>query len=158
MFAEINNLPADDPLHAAANHTPAAPTTDVPTQLASASPVDAPTPSKPSRILGLLPPKMLAAFNATGAGSSPDSAPAPLRATVVAPPIQPRSNGSVVVDAGRRVAVPSFVGSALRTVVESATEAGLRIEPVGSGIARDQAPAAGTLVPPGTEVVVRFAR
>jgi cell division protein FtsI (penicillin-binding protein 3) len=29
---------------------------------------------------------------------------------------------------------------------------------VGSGIAREQAPAAGTLVPLGTEVVVRFAR
>jgi cell division protein FtsI (penicillin-binding protein 3) len=70
----------------------------------------------------------------------------------------PRPNGSVVVDAGQRVAVPSFAGAALRKVVETAAGLGLRVEPVGSGIARDQAPVAGTMVPLGTEVVVRFAR
>ena len=68
------------------------------------------------------------------------------------------ANGSVVVDAGQRVAVPSFAGAALRKVVETAAGLGLRVEPVGSGIAREQAPAAGTMVPLGTEVVVRFAR
>ena len=31
-------------------------------------------------------------------------------------------------------------------------------EPVGSGLAREQVPAAGTMVPLGTEVVVRFTR
>jgi cell division protein FtsI (penicillin-binding protein 3) len=35
---------------------------------------------------------------------------------------------------------------------------GLRVEPVGSGTAREQVPQPGTLVPPGTEVVVRFSR
>ena len=64
----------------------------------------------------------------------------------------------MVVDAGKRVAVPVFAGAALRTVVETAADLGLRVQPVGSGIAREQAPAAGTLVPLGTEVVVRFAR
>jgi len=64
----------------------------------------------------------------------------------------------VVVDAGQRVAVPAFDGGGLRKVVETAAGLGLRVEPVGSGIARDQAPAAGTMVPLGTEVVVRFAR
>jgi cell division protein FtsI (penicillin-binding protein 3) len=29
---------------------------------------------------------------------------------------------------------------------------------VGSGIAREQAPAPGSMVPPGTEIVVRFTR
>jgi cell division protein FtsI (penicillin-binding protein 3) len=72
--------------------------------------------------------------------------------------MQRRANGSVVVDAGARVAVPSFAGDALRGVVETAAGLGLRVEPVGSGIAREQAPAAGTMVPVGTEVVVRFAR
>jgi cell division protein FtsI (penicillin-binding protein 3) len=42
--------------------------------------------------------------------------------------------------------------------VENADRLGLRVEPLGSGLARDQAPAAGTVVPVGTEVVVRFAR
>ena len=35
---------------------------------------------------------------------------------------------------------------------------GLRVQPVGSGLAREQVPAAGTMVPAGTEVVVRFTR
>jgi cell division protein FtsI (penicillin-binding protein 3) len=32
------------------------------------------------------------------------------------------------------------------------------VQLLGNGMARDQAPAAGTLVPMGTEIVVRFAR
>ena len=63
-----------------------------------------------------------------------------------------------MVDAGQRVAVPSFDGSTLRKVVETAAGLGLRVEPLGSGIAREQVPAPGTSVPLGTEVVVRFTR
>jgi cell division protein FtsI (penicillin-binding protein 3) len=69
-----------------------------------------------------------------------------------------QANGSVVLDSGRRVAVPSLIGSDLRMVVERVGSAGLRVQPVGTGVARDQAPAAGTMVPAGTEIVVRFAR
>jgi len=54
--------------------------------------------------------------------------------------------------------VPSFEGAALRSVVEQADRVGLRVNPVGSGLARQQYPAAGTMVPAGTEVAVRFAR
>jgi cell division protein FtsI (penicillin-binding protein 3) len=54
--------------------------------------------------------------------------------------------------------VPAFSGDALRKVVETASGLGLRVEPVGSGIAREQVPAPGTQVPPGTEIVVRFER
>jgi cell division protein FtsI (penicillin-binding protein 3) len=64
----------------------------------------------------------------------------------------------MVVDPRQRVAVPSFRGEALRSVVETAAGLGLRVETVGSGVAREQAPAAGTMVPLGTQVVVRFAR
>ena len=63
-----------------------------------------------------------------------------------------------MVDAGQRVAVPSFSGAALRTAVETAEGLGLRVSPVGSGVAREQMPAAGTMVPVGTQVVVRFER
>jgi cell division protein FtsI (penicillin-binding protein 3) len=62
----------------------------------------------------------------------------------------------IVTDAKRRVSVPSFGGEPLRKVVETAGVAGLGVQLLGDGIARDQAPAAGTLVPIGTEVVVRF--
>ena len=72
--------------------------------------------------------------------------------------MQTRGNGAVVIDAGKRVAVPEFQGNALRTVVEHAGALGLRVETLGSGLAREQAPLAGTMVPPGTEVVVRFSR
>lgn len=89
-------------------------------------------------------------------GSQSESA--TLKPPAIAPQEQPRANGSVLVDAGARVAVPSFAGAALRDVVENAAGLGLRVEPVGSGTARDQAPVAGTLVPLGTEVVVRFTR
>jgi len=122
-----------------------------------------PSAAKPSHAFNLLPEKVLAAFQASGGTSSAiaDSASGssgPLRAPAVAPQIQTRGNGSVVVDAGQRVAVPAFAGSGLRAAVETASGLGLRVEPVGSGIAREQAPAAGTMVPLGTEVVVRFTR
>ena len=42
--------------------------------------------------------------------------------------------------------------------MERAGAAGLRVQPVGSGLAREQVPAAGTMVPAGTEVVVLFGR
>ena len=61
-------------------------------------------------------------------------------------------------DAKQRVMVPSFTGASVRQVVERAGMAGLAVQPLGNGLAREQAPAAGTLVPMGTEIVVRFAR
>jgi cell division protein FtsI (penicillin-binding protein 3) len=163
MFEAINNLPADDPLRASASPVAAASAT-------TAAAADAGTPARPTAstsksqsIASLLPQKVLAAFKENGGASSaiPDAAlgaSADLRAPPVAPRVQARANGSVVVDAGQRVAVPVFTGAALRTVVETAADLGLRVQPVGSGIAREQAPAAGTMVPLGTEVVVRFAR
>ncbi len=42
--------------------------------------------------------------------------------------------------------------------MERADAVGLRVQPVGSGLAREQVPVAGTMVPAGTEVVVRFTR
>jgi cell division protein FtsI (penicillin-binding protein 3) len=68
------------------------------------------------------------------------------------------SGHGVVVAAGNRIGVPSFVGEPLRVAVEAAGSAGLALQIVGSGIAREQVPAPGSLVPPGTEVVVRFTR
>ena len=61
-----------------------------------------------------------------------------------------------MVDAQNRIGVPSFVGEPLRVAIETASTAGLALQIVGSGIAREQVPAPGSMVPPGTEVVVRF--
>jgi len=154
MFAEVNNLPADDPLHAANAPAP---------QQQSALPAPAPTPSRSENALKLLPAKVLAAFKANGGTSSmmPDAAggqTVALHAPVVKPAVQNLERGAVIVDSSKRVAVPSFDGNGLRTVVEQASAIGLRVEPVGSGLAREQVPAAGTMVPVGTQVVVRFTR
>ncbi len=72
--------------------------------------------------------------------------------------METQANGSMVVDAAKRVAVPQFEGQALRHVVEQAGAVGLRVQTLGSGMAKEQAPAPGTMVPMGTEVVVRFGR
>jgi cell division protein FtsI (penicillin-binding protein 3) len=78
-------------------------------------------------------------------------------AAVAAP--EPHVTGhGIVVSAANRVGVPSFLGEPLRVAVETAGTAGLALQIVGSGIAREQVPAPGSMVPPGTEIVVRFSR
>jgi cell division protein FtsI (penicillin-binding protein 3) len=72
--------------------------------------------------------------------------------------LQSKIGSGVTVDASKRVAVPAFTGAGLRSVVEQANAVGLRVKPVGSGLARNQVPTAGTMVPSGTEIVVRFTR
>ncbi len=66
--------------------------------------------------------------------------------------------GTVVLDVGGGVNVPSFAGKTLRSAIEAAQDAGLEIEAVGSGVAREQSPAAGTRVPSSTRISVRFSR
>ena len=153
MFADLNDLPADDPLRHSGNAAQA--------ELASAAAAGA-TDGKLNGVLKLLPKKVLDAFHAKGGTSStmPDAeagATAKMDPPPIPPEIQPNTHG-VVVDAAKRVAVPSFTGDGLRSVLEKAEGAGLRLQPLGSGMAREQAPAAGTMVPVGTEVVVRFTR
>jgi cell division protein FtsI (penicillin-binding protein 3) len=158
IFADINSLPADDPLRAEANGMVATnDSASKPKQDASAVANRASSDQgKGSPLRDVVPEKMMAAHHA--GLSDQQVAYATLPAPKVIPAVQTRGSGGVVVDAGKRVAVPSFTGSSLRTVVEKADGAGLRVQPVGSGLAKDQAPAAGTLVPAGTEVVVRFGR
>ena len=147
MFADINSLPAEDPLRAAAKAADSTP--DAPVKLAA------------NTVVPSLSDKVLAQFHANGNTTSTidvGDTKAPIPTPKLLPVVQSRPAGGVVVDAGHRVAVPSFGGSALRSVVEQAGQMGLRVQPVGSGLAREQVPAAGTLVPIGTEIVVRFAR
>jgi beta-lactam-binding protein with PASTA domain len=54
--------------------------------------------------------------------------------------------------------VPSFTGLSVRQVIEKAASSGLQIEIVGDGTVRQQAPAPGATVPPGTHIVVRCTR
>jgi cell division protein FtsI (penicillin-binding protein 3) len=155
MFDDVNSLPADDPLRMPANAAGAEVAADA--QPVAVAPKAA---KKTPAILNLLPAKVIAAFQASGGTNSGMADAGDTTARLTVPKVEPsmQEKGSVVVDAGLRVPVPSFEGAALRTVVERADGAGLRVQLVGSGLAREQVPAAGTMVPAGTEIVVRFSR
>jgi len=74
-----------------------------------------------------------------------------------APPLP--ASGTVVLDVEQGgIEVPSFVGKTVRGAVESAQDIGLQLDAVGSGVARQQSPAAGTHVPAGSRVTVQFGR
>jgi cell division protein FtsI (penicillin-binding protein 3) len=149
LFAEVNNLPADDPLRA-----PAQPVTENQsgtTQASSAPPAASPQMTNAALVAP------------TESRPVPTATPAASQVPESAPPFDTRpttaaGNGSVVVDSSKRVAVPSFLGQPLRHVIEEAGTSGLSVSAVGDGLAREQAPAPGTMVPAGTAVVVRFAR
>ena len=151
LFAEINSLPADDPLRQKSDAALV--------QATATAPVIPPaTPAKKQGVFAALPERMLQAFREHGGSSfmSEETASArPIAWPVTAETRRP--DGAVVVDASKTVAVPVLEGG-LRTVVQRASAAGLRVQPMGSGLAREQVPAAGTLVPVGTSVVVRFSR
>ena len=67
--------------------------------------------------------------------------------------------GTVVLDVEQGgIEVPSFVGKTVRGAVEAAQDAGLELEAVGSGVARQQSPPAGTHVAAGAHVRVQFGR
>ncbi len=68
-------------------------------------------------------------------------------------------SGTVVLDVEQGgIEVPSFVGKTVRGAVETAQDLGLQLEAVGSGVARQQTPIAGTHVPSGARVTVQFGR
>jgi cell division protein FtsI (penicillin-binding protein 3) len=149
MFDEVNSLPADDPLRAQTNARAAsAAVEEKPVATAKAA-------DKTDEVAKVLPAKEVTAFRA-GSDGAADAQDVP--ATMPKPLSTAKSKDAVVVNAGLRVPVPSFEGAGLRTVVERADSVGLRVQVVGSGLAREQVPAAGTMVPAGTEVVVRFTR
>ncbi|HEY1660603.1 MAG TPA: penicillin-binding transpeptidase domain-containing protein [Candidatus Sulfotelmatobacter sp.] len=108
-------------------------------------------------------------------GASGDVVQAALRQTEPVPPdssqpahdpadsaIQPAkapSTGTVVLDVEQGgIEVPSFIGKTVRGAVEAAEGAGLELEAVGSGVGREQSPAAGTHVVSGAHVTVQFGR
>jgi len=76
-----------------------------------------------------------------------------------APPSKVPTSGTVVLDVEQGgIEVPSFVGKTFRGAVEAAQDSGLELDAVGSGIARQQAPIAGTHVPAGSRVTVQFGK
>ncbi|HZR29967.1 MAG TPA: penicillin-binding protein [Terriglobales bacterium] len=70
----------------------------------------------------------------------------------------PPSRGTVIVDIGGSTVAPSLLGLPVRAALETAQQAGIEIDIVGSGLAREQFPPPGARLAPGAHVSVRFAR
>jgi cell division protein FtsI/penicillin-binding protein 2 len=69
------------------------------------------------------------------------------------------SSGTVVLDVEEGgIEVPSFLGKNLRVAIEAAQDAGLDLDAVGSGVAREQSPQPGAHVAAGSRITVRFGR
>jgi cell division protein FtsI (penicillin-binding protein 3) len=155
LFAEVNHLPADDPLR---NPVSAAP----PDAMANEQEAAEANPAGPATPNGQ-PAPVRESHSGTGAvPAAPVPAPdqgAEMRSNERAEARSDmRSDTKSVAVPNQKVAVPSFAGESLRQVVVQASGADLGVQVVGSGIARQQAPAAGTMVPAGTDIVVRFAQ
>jgi cell division protein FtsI (penicillin-binding protein 3) len=85
---------------------------------------------------------------ASGTTSSSESSPQKLPA-----------GGTVVLDVEEGgIEVPSFLGKNLRIAIEVAQDAGLDLDAIGSGVAREQAPLPGTRVTAGSKITVHFGR
>jgi cell division protein FtsI (penicillin-binding protein 3) len=154
LFAEVNNLPADDPLRATdGQQQAAAVSSDGEANGVSTTATVAPVPA-PTQVAGNTANSGLHDMVRPQPGPLPASASDPSESLPAGKP----ESGTLLTDAKHRVAVPSFAGASVRQVVERAGTAGLAVQLLGNGLAREQAPAAGTLVPMGTEIVVRFAR
>jgi cell division protein FtsI (penicillin-binding protein 3) len=151
LFAEVNHLPDDDPLRGTVNGQQPVPSAA--NELAREQPQAAPPPPPAASA-----PASLGSPAIPVHAPEPKPEPPPLEEAAVAAPEPHVSGHGIVVSAANRVGVPSFLGEPLRVAVEAAGTAGLALQIVGSGIAREQVPAPGSMVPPGTEIVVRFSR
>jgi cell division protein FtsI (penicillin-binding protein 3) len=132
LLSAVNDLPADDPLREAISSTksPASQPTVVRVAVNTASTAAAKK-----------------AANTSDATKAAESNP------VTAPKIV-----EVSLPTGKTVKVPSLIGMPIRQVVEQAAIAGLNLQVDGRGLVRSQEPAAGTQVPPGSQLTVHCAR
>ena len=140
LYAAANDLPSDDPLRA-----------PQPTQSAAseskAAAANAPAPSKP-----------IPAPDTKNELAQDQSPPQPSQSAEPPAPAQPALSRVSIVTEDKSFKVPSLVGLPLRKVIELSAAAGLEVQTIGSGTAREQAPAPGTMVARGTQIVVKCAR
>jgi len=93
------------------------------------------------------------------AGNSDSPQKSPSSTTATATQTNAPASGTVVLDVEQGgIEVPLFIGKTVRGAVEAAQDAGLELEAVGSGVARQQSPPAGTHVAAGAHVTVQFGR
>ncbi len=138
LYDAANDLPSDDPQSPAAQ------------KAAAAAPPPASSLSANS-VKTLPSSSVIAAPQQSARLPSPPIAQPADRAT-------PSGTEIVQLPPENQLRVPALLGLTVRQVIERAGAAGLDVQIVGDGLAREQAPAAGTLVAPGTKIVVRCAR
>jgi cell division protein FtsI (penicillin-binding protein 3) len=139
LYAAANDLPNDDPLRGGQ--------TQEPQRVVESSP---PAVEHPATAL-------------SGAGNQQPTSPnaanaAQNAATQQGKPPLTQGSATVTLNEGKKLQVPSLVGLPIRKVIELAAAAGLEVQITGNGTVREQAPAAGTMVAPGTKIVVRCGR
>ncbi len=135
LYAAANDLPSDDPLRGG-SQTLCAPAASQPQ---SASPAGRSGHRKPALSLRTRLQTPLPAMLH--------------RCLAAAQPPQNRSRQfTVIVASGKTLRVPSLIGLPVRKVIEQAAAAGLEVQITGSGTVREQAPAPGTMVAPGTKL------
>jgi cell division protein FtsI (penicillin-binding protein 3) len=137
LYAAVNDLPSDDPLRGNVGGS-----TQLGAELAN------PSPMSDGKI------GTAKVGNGAAKAASGNMEPAQQQAQTAGG--QQDAGGRVValLD-GPQIRVPSLVGLSIRKVIEQAAAAGLEVNIHGNGTAREQAPAAGTMVAAGTQVVVR---
>jgi cell division protein FtsI (penicillin-binding protein 3) len=74
------------------------------------------------------------------------------------PESAPTDQGTVILDAEGTRTAPSLLGKSVRSAVIAAQAAGIEIDVIGSGVAREQSPAPGEPLPAGGKIAVRFSR
>ena len=134
LYDAANDLPGDDPLRDPNQLAPAP--TNANHEPSSAQTANAAT----NTTLNKTP-----VIAAQPAGAPTQTAPA-------------KATRTVIVSDGKTLPVPSLIGLPMRKVIEQAAAAGLDVQITGSGKVREQVPAPGTMVPPGTKIVVRCGR
>ncbi|MFZ3340647.1 MAG: penicillin-binding transpeptidase domain-containing protein [Terriglobales bacterium] len=100
-----------------------------------------------------------ASLTRTESGQTASPSPAPENAPSNSAESAKPSSGTVVLDVEEGgIEVPSFLGKNLRSALEAAEDAGLELDALGSGIAREQSPLPGARVASGARIVVHFER
>jgi cell division protein FtsI (penicillin-binding protein 3) len=152
LYAAANDLPSDDPLRGGSQDTLRAGANQTGTANQSgAGGQPAAQPSSPTVDAKTRPDsKQTVSTASPNAASSP---PSPASQQAKAP-----GQTTVVVTEAKRLQVPSLIGLPVRKVIETAAAAGLEVQITGNGTVREQAPAPGTMVAPGTQIVVRCGR
>ena len=129
LYDAVNDLPSDDPLRTPPQKSVAA----------AQQPADSAANAKqPSQAISTTQVNAMQSHEATPQTNSAQNA-----------------TQTVTVSDGTRLRVPSLLGLPVRKVIEQAAAAGLEVQIVGNGTARQQAPDPGTMVAPGTKIVVR---